>query len=79
MSLMLDVNGLSTCMAHPLAEDAHLREGERATSFFRDLLYPLPLEEKPNGVLSPKLLATSRPAPPGGPVLLAVGRHARVS
>lgn len=44
MSLVLDANGLSTCMAHPLTEDAHLREGEAGVFlFFRDLLYPLPL------------------------------------
>ena len=65
VSLVLDVNGLSTCMAHPLTEDAHLREGEAGVFLFRDLLYPLPLrrnrmESSAQGLLAPIPTITAR-------------------
>ena len=58
MSLVLDVNGLSTCMAHPLTEDTHLREGEAGVFLLTRLVVPTPSEEKPNGVLSPRASRT---------------------
>jgi hypothetical protein len=58
MSLGLDVNGLSTCMAHPLTEDTHLREGEAGVFLLSRLVVPTPSEEKPNGVLSPRASRT---------------------
>ena len=57
VSLVLDVNGLSTCMAHPLTEDAHLREGEAGVFLFRDLLYPLPLRRNRMESSAQELLA----------------------
>ena len=80
MSLVLDVNGLSTCMAHPLTEDAHLREGEAGVFLLSRFVVPIPSEEKPNGVLSPKGFSQlSRPSPPGvsGPPRSRLGARRR--
>ena len=70
MSLMLDVDGLGTCMAHPRRETPTCERVRRASSFFRDSGCPTPSTEKPNGVLSPRLLAAPdqhRPPASGPP------------